>query len=921
MKLKSCLRRSSHELLRSIAAFWGIEPSARNVIDDRSRLSEYLYPRLQARSNFKQTFERLEVGEKEIVYFLALHGGELPVEEFQRRTGLHEEHKFDETVSKLKGKGFYWRESITDGTHAYDVAALPEPYVRLLELPPYWRGFLGDCLQRLDLAQLKAIARHAAGKPYDGRKKQALVHCVRNLLLDPEVLRDLMDRCDPVEKQLIQNLLEKNGACRWRDLVDGVNQKRGNQEKAECLRRLARRSGLIYLNRQASDPRDQLVIVARDIRRILQDGFRRDERTLSELSRGGEASIGAQASAGLYPTVILDNTQNLPRDLTILLAHFLRYRVKVLNNGGVGRNDLKKLVPLLSHNKTVKYASFLSLFAMSSKLLIPVGESWRVSKKTGEWLKDSRQCYRAMYEFWLTTNEWNEEYVEGDVLHVDQYPQNLINIPELRKVVLQALEKTPSETWVDFGTFSESLLPQIAADIPGRSEGSSTERSNRPVTLILESMIVEPLYWFGLITLGVTDLDIARELGSRPHESPAVAELSDSASSSFTSSDDHLFCFKISSTGRQMFDGRYTDPSRLFSSYEEPGAPYYEESVQFTVQPNLEIVTPPDLNLHRFYQLLTFTDVKKVDIMTTLAITRESLRFGMERGFTGSDILGILKESSRRDVPETVVQLVEECGSRHGEIDMGYAGGYIVAQDRLHVQELRSNSRIQRFIKDVFDERIIMLNRTADLNRIARELQKMGFMPRVASDTLHVTGEGLFHVTLRPEELYELLAVLAFAQSLEEDSGTSLFEDRVRQLIERLGHDAKGELNPDYYVEPLLKAFRKNYERWLTKQKDEEKRRLKKQVNRLLNRAPRQREPVRFKGENPSSEKSGIIRLFKFAIEHEMQVKIHYLRSTGEELDEVIEPESLRGERIYALQMQTDEHHIYRVGRILQAAL
>ncbi|MCH8333567.1 hypothetical protein IIC65_06500 [Candidatus Sumerlaeota bacterium] len=96
---------------------------------------------------------------------------------------------------------------------------------------------------------------------------------------------------------------------------------------------------------------------------------------------------------------------------------------------------------------------------------------------------------------------------------------------------------------------------------------------------------------------------------------------------------------------------------------------------------------------------------------------------------------------------------------------------------------------------------------------------------------------------------------------------------------------------------------------------------MKKQVNRLLNRAPRQREPVRFKGENPSSEKSGIIRLFKFAIEHEMQVKIHYLRSTGEELDEVIEPESLRGERIYALQMQTDEHHIYRVERILQAAL
>lgn len=921
MKLKARLRLASPDLLKSIAEFWRLLPEEGALPDDSESLSRYLYPRLQAPAQFKAAFEALEVSEREIIYFLTLHGGELPVDEFRRRTGLHDDSQFEETCERLNRRGFLWRERIRDDKVKFDVVGVPEPFVRLIELPPYWKGFLGYFLQELSLDELKAIARHGLDVKYEGRRKQVLVHFLRSQLLDPRILKACVDKQDETENELFRQLLQHNGASIWRELLDEGVRKKFNHQKAESLQKLTRQTGLAFLSQTSADHYNNLVLVPKDIRRILQNGFRRDERTLSELSRSQDRAVRTSGAPDSRPNVILDNTQNILRDLVILLAFAGNHDLKVLNNGGVGRNDLKKILPQLSHNKTLKYVSFLALFAMAKKLMIPVGNRWRTSKNAADWLQDSRRCYRELYEYWLQTNEWNEEFIDGDVVHVDIYPQNLINITELRKLILRVLEKSPEETWIDFETFAESLLPQVAIEIPGRFDHAVSEKNNRHTLLIMESVLAESIYWFGLITLGVSETAVALELGSRVAESVSPFEWTQTVPAALLGGEQYRFSFKVSSTARQMFDGRFLEPDRLFTRYDDSSLPYFAETPSLTVQPNLEIITPPDLQLARFFRLLGFTAVKKVDVMTTLEISRDSLRQGMQHGLGGAEIIQFLEEASRRALPETVQQLVEECGSRHGEIDMGLAGGYIMTSDPVYVEELRANPRIARYVKDVVGETVILLNRTVDLKKIEQELHKMGFMARVASDTVHVTGEGLFHVTLRPEELYEMLAVLSFAQGIEENSEGEIFEGRIRPIVERLSQDAQGDLNPDYYVEPLLKTFQKNYEQLVSKQRDDEKRKLKKQVNRLLTRVPRRREPIRYTGENPTSDPQGVVKLIKFAIEHEMQVKVHYHRSTGEDIDEVIEPESIQGGRIYALCPEQDEHHIYVVNRILQATL
>lgn len=922
MKLKTHLRDCTYARLRSIADFWGLaleEPDPPELPENTEPLASHLYPRVQTPGHFKAAFERLETGDRDIVYFLALHGGELPVDEFRRRTGLHDDARFEETLERLGDRGFVWREYVEDEDLRFDLVGVPEPFVRLVDLPPYWRGFLGHYLQTLGLAELKVVARQALGYRFQGRRRQALVHFIRNGLLDPETLRGLLERQSPAERELFQQIFKKNGACVWRDLLDGGAQKKFNHAKAEVLESLTTGSGLVHVWRAGPNKYNNMVMVPRDVAHAIHGGFRRDERTLEELTGGGDRAR-ARLGPGGHPNVVLDNTQNILRDLVILLAYVRRHRVRMLNNGSVGRNDLKKIVARLSHNKTPKYAMFLALFATSRKLMIPVGDQWRTSKNAGAWLRDARRAYFDLYEFWLVTSEWNEEYVDGDVVHVDAYPQNLIGIAELRKLVLRVLEKAPTESWIDFDTFAESLQPQVAIEIPGRFEHAPHERFNRHTALVMESVVAESLYWLGIVTLGVSDLEVARELGCRPNEAIAPFDPAHPMASHLVGSGEHAFCFRPSPIARQLFEGRYLDPPS-HSRSEDRSLPYGEESLHVTVQPNLEIVTPPDLSLERFYQILAFTDVKKVDIVTTLSISRESVRMGMEEGFDVKGILETLRASSRRELPETVVTLVEECGARHGEVDVGSAGGYIVAGDPMHVEELRANPRVGRHVKEVFQERLMLLDRTVDLKKVTKELERMGFVPHVASDTIHVTGEGMFHLTVRPEELYRALAVLEFAKSLEEDLGASIFDGHVEPLLERLSRDVGGEFSPSSFVEPLVAGFKKNHERLTSRKKDDENRKLKKQVNRLLTRVPRQKEPDRYDGENPASEHLAVVRLLKYAIEHEAPVKIHYLRSTGEAIDEVIEPESIKGERVYAYCKDHDEHHIYYVKRIEQAAI
>ena len=114
MKLKTHLRSSSLEYLHNIARFWELEPESGEIGKTPEALASYLYPRLQISTQFRRIFEKLDGSQRDLIYFLALHGGEIPLDECRQRMALDPEGSLDDRIAQLNQLGFVWTEKLRD---------------------------------------------------------------------------------------------------------------------------------------------------------------------------------------------------------------------------------------------------------------------------------------------------------------------------------------------------------------------------------------------------------------------------------------------------------------------------------------------------------------------------------------------------------------------------------------------------------------------------------------------------------------------------------------------------------------------------------------------------------------------------------------------------------------------------------------
>jgi len=911
MKLKPVLKKLALDHLEEIRRFWGIhEPDIRPDLGEtekRDRLAEHLYPRLQMSQYFIPAFEKLNEEEKEVVYFLAVHGGDLERGELLERVFRGDEARMDELVQRLSRSGFVFMEGLAEEDVEVTLLGLPDPYLRYIPLPAYWQGYLGYFLQNLSVAQLKQIARAGLGLKVESTRKNYLIYRIRSELLDPTKLRKHISRLSPPERETLRNLLDRKGVCVYRELLDTGFQKRYDHSKAEYVNSLLSTSGLLFTAALGDNKYNNLLMIPRDIFYIIDRGYKDDRRSLRELDT--VSYIGKTRQ----PSYILDNSNNLLRDLVIFAAYINRNSVRKLSTGGIGKNDLKKIVPYLSAHKTPKYAAFLALFLISRKFLVGVGKVWRVNQTFLRWLADAHKCYQDIYEFWLETNLWNEEYFDGDTKHTDTPPTGLVNAPELRKLVLKNIASIPTPGWIQFGAFAENINPQIEMALPRREGGMGHDKWSRTNRAVLESIIGETLYWIGVTSIGVYDKKDITKIG---HEPPLGADGRRRRRPPARSGTQ--FLFQLTPLGRFILDGPYTEPAKLFQARDDTMLPLKCEAEKFIVQPNLEIITPPDLDLNIFYRLNEFCDIKAVDVMSTLVLTRDSIREGMDKGLRGEDILQFLAEHSQSEIPETVRHLIQECSDKHGELDIGELAGYIRVADRILLEELRSNKRIQPAIKEIAGDNLILLRENVEVRKLARELQRLGFMPRFET-ALGRKGkkEKTYEFSLSQEELYTLLALLIYCLSIEEEMGASMTGDKIPALLERLRPDGLGVFKIMQFAESIAHEFTKKFQAALRKKTDEIQAKYKQQVSRLVSTLPA--EPARgtFKGPNPATEREDILEMADFAADEGLPVEIVYRRlERGQTLVEKVLPKKIMSDRIYAFSEERQRLRAYRLERV-----
>ncbi|MCC6546622.1 helicase-associated domain-containing protein [Candidatus Sumerlaeota bacterium] len=921
MKLKSILKTLSIPHLRKIEAHWNISPvelpEASPEEDQKAALISNLYQRLQNRSLWEKATSKLSSVETNLVNFLAIHGGDLEKGEVAERYFDGDAAALESMVHHLAERGIVFFDQVPEVSEPLTLVGIPEPFLRYIELPSFWEGYLGNFLKELSNNELKHIATQGLRIPPESACKNYLIWLLRKHLLDPKFLRGYMERLPVGSQGVMQLLLERKGVCVYRDLLELNVQRRYDHSRGDAIQWLLTTSGLLFTGVSGGNKYNNLLMIPRDVTYIFQNHYETDSRTFHELDA---VTVVAKENT---PTVVMDNSNTLLRDLVVLCNMIDRQPVKVLATGGIGKNDLKKLLGSLSRFKTAKYAEFLSLFAIEKKFLVSTGDSYRVAGSFLAWLEDSQGAYAELIAWWLKATEWNEEFIDGNTVHVEPTPSGLTSIVAFRRTVLECLNELPRDRWYNFNGFLEECLPRIEQEIPGRSEPIPYDRHTRSNELVVESIVGECLQWLGILAIGVKTEHDFEVIGAREGDGKLL-KARGAGRGRPRKQPDVEFTFRFTDLGRYVFHHHPEHWTEMFRPQDDNVVmPLQFDVDQFIVQPTHEVIVPPDLKLPTFYHLNEIATTKSIDVMSILSITKESVRDGLDRGLRCEEILEFLKKGSRTPVPDSLTHLIKDCAQKHGEVNMGYAGGYIVVDDQPLLEQIRQNKKIAPAIKDVIDHRIVMLNADVDVRRLARELQKLGFLPRLSSEHVHVKDDDVFHLSLTREDMYTLIAAVRYASECRDARGLSVTEERLTPLLERLKPDARTFLALNDLADPLFKTWMKASESAAVAQLDEVKQKYQSQITKIVSTAvPRAMSKHNFAGPNPAEDQGDIERMLEFAVEHEFEVEIQYVKSNRDEVSEIVAPENIERDRLLGRCRSRDNSFAaYKIDRIVKARL
>ncbi len=904
MKLKTALKNLPLPELLSICEFWNLKPPAgdgQTETERRRTLADFLYPRMQTAQYFRAALERLEDDQRDVVYFLAVHGCDVGRDEILTRCFAANEGKCAGALSQLALRGLAFTGALPGSGEP--VVGLPESFLRFIDLPANWKGFLGFLLRQMNAQQLSELVATLPGMGTKSERKAAEVFHVRRHLLEPRNLQNHIKSLPDEELQFFNTLLERKGFALYRDLLEPGTPRRFDHTKTEHLNSLIQNRGLVFAVAEGSNKYTNLLIIPRDIYQIVTTGFMPDDRGLHELDGTG------MARSDVTPPVITDNSRTLLRDLAIIASSISSLPLKRLTTGGINKNDLKRVLPVLGGGKPLRYAMFLAAFLVGRKFLIPVGNVWRVVEGFLGWLGNPRQCYWDMYTWWLDSHDWQEEATEGSWLFADQKVDSPLDVLHLRKAVLQGIASIPGDKWLSFNSLHDSLRQQMESKFPTLAEG----RSARPFRSILSNILEESLNWLGVLSQGTYGApaqgksdETARRTARRKAAGSAAEDI----------------WFQPTAWGTALFDSHYLDPG-IVGEADVPAIPLRYDASWLIVQPNLEIMAPPDLAPDHVYNLAGFCAVRNIDVMSTFEITRESVRAAMDRGVQAEEVLRFLRELSRVDVPETVTHLIQDCSNKHGEVYLSSAGGYITTDDPVLIQQIRANAKLQPLVKETLGDKALILAPDVDLKKVVQAMRHVGLMPHTETGAVHRSADERFHLSLSAQEFCDLIAAVRFLRFMEEHLEADISEGKAAALVQKLKPETAAFAGVRHYAESTERAFEKRFRHAVKKLVDDISDKYKGQLSRLVTRSMSGRGPSKYnyRGANPAVERDDIVSLISFARDYELDVEMQYIRQNEQEAKVTLTPKSIEGTRLYAHCHDTDSDAIYAIERILRAKL
>jgi hypothetical protein len=715
MRLNDVLTHIDNEILTQIGDKFnsasGINP--RNLSWSRDQLSYSLAMHLNMPGRVYLALDSLTDVENKFVEYLAANGGELLREDVIHETFDNDESRYTSILQRLQSKNLVfeanWFTSEKFQGTPPRVVVIPQEFLFYIEPHLEQQHLLGKALNHANAETLQRILKTELKISSALNFKPCVMHELRKHLLNPEFLKRYIASFSKTHKQMLEFMLQRNGVAREHELLQHFNIKRTWLfPKNDDQLVLFLQKGIAYSPSETMySGYNAEYYIPTDVLEIIQNGYQPPEK---KKPVSHEVAITRDVTP---PAITKDNGANILKDIAAFLGYVSVKGLRILKKGGVAKQDVKKILPLFAAEKIDEtYAVFIASFCSDANLIVANNDRWTIGREAEKWFGNPAQCLLSLLDFWECS------YYNGDEgWFYAQREKQLADYHKRSRLTEQVLAEFSTGSWFSFNQFM-TLLRQRTKDYEREWRKTHRKELERqyyreyvPQESHIRLMLAQGYYYLGIIALGnpgAYQVNTTQKFGYE---------------SVFQTNDGML---TMTEFGRVLLQ---KDRTALAATLQTQ-----EKMEKFILQPNYEIVLPPNYDHYLYFRLLRFTDMKSLDVTTTLVINKESLRRALDAGMSIETIKTFLNEHSKTALPQTVESLLDECARKYGEISLGDATAYLMTKDATLMKELLVQKEIKQHVKKVLSGTIAILSSDVNAEKIATALRKRGYMPKVDED-------------------------------------------------------------------------------------------------------------------------------------------------------------------------------------------
>ena len=356
------------------------------------------------------------------------------------------------------------------------------------------------------------------------------------------------------------------------------------------------------------------------------------------------------------PPIVHEAQSLVLYDLAIVVGAAYQMIIEPTQSGNVPKRLANKIFPLLHSSRPEYYNDsdlYLDMLFHSAlqlgllKLVITPGaqkQRYVPGASLEKWsLMSEEEQTRLLLSFW--SDYQNQSWI--DVAGVDYQPDNYyyyMNRLAARRALLDYISQVCQPgAWYDVQAFLQAIKDYnpllLRTSSPYSPYGNSAQVRKAMLANwdsndgeIIAGMLDSTLHEFGLVTTGWLAKTISIN-DPAEDSNPEAFQLSELAGRAFAAKD---------------------------KGASEPGKTS-ERSRNLIVQPNFELLLlQPDYAT--LYQLLPFAKVEQIEMVSRLVLTQESVRRGVEAGWSVERALQTLQEHSQKDLPQNVLYTLQDWG-------------------------------------------------------------------------------------------------------------------------------------------------------------------------------------------------------------------------------------------------------------------